>query len=72
MQIVLFQTIKFSISTQSDCQKHLYFKQFIYSFTSSYEVKQDVLWTDGEVKVNSFVTFSYELLRIDTPVLTDR
>ena len=28
IQIVLFQTIQFSISTQFNCQKHFYFKLF--------------------------------------------
>ena len=27
MQIVLFQTLQFSMSTQFNCQKHFYFKQ---------------------------------------------
>ena len=28
MQIVLFQAIQFSMSTQFNCQKHFYFKPF--------------------------------------------
>ena len=28
MKIVLFQTIQFSMTTQYNCQKHFYFKQF--------------------------------------------
>ena len=28
MQIVLFQTIQYSMSTQFNCQKHFYFKLF--------------------------------------------
>ena len=35
MQIVLFQAIQFSMSTQSNCQKHLHFKLFN-SFEQSY------------------------------------
>ena len=34
IQIVLFQTIQFSMSTQFNCQKHFYFKLF--SFISVY------------------------------------
>ena len=34
MQIVLFQTIQFSMSTQFNCQKHFYFKLF-YKYTVS-------------------------------------
>ena len=49
MQIVIFQTIHFTMSTQFDCQKHFCFKSFsllkqiyIKQFSTAYERSIDV------------------------------
>ena len=34
--------------------------------------KQDILYTAGEVRMNSSVTFFYGLLQMDTPVLANQ
>ena len=51
MQIVLFQTIQFSMNTQFNCQKHLFRAvQFIQTELIQFSISTDFVYTQLKVK----------------------
>ena len=53
MEIVLFQTIQFSISTQFNCQKHFYFELIQFSICT------DFVYTQLNVKTVLYQTIQF-------------